>query len=137
MTQTIELETARFILRKIESSDIEILHSYWSDNIVTEYMNTSFKTLEESQQMVDLLNSLPESNEGMRWAIVDKNSGMVLGSCGYHNVKAECHGDGSPDTFWDCSELPVRHATSYRHYDHLLLLQKRCQENRPHDTPEN
>ncbi len=89
MTHALKLDTARFILRKIESSDIEILHSYWSDEIVTEYMNTSFKTLKESQQMVDLLNSLPESNEGIRWAIVDKNNGMVLGSCGYHNVKAE------------------------------------------------
>jgi len=59
MTQTIELETARFTLRKIEPSDIETLHSYWSDDMVTEYMNTSLKTLKESQQMVDLLNSLP------------------------------------------------------------------------------
>ncbi len=91
MIQPIELETERFILRKIEPSDIETLHSYWSDHIVTEYMNTSFQNLAESQQMVDLLNSLPETGEGMRWAIVDKHSGVVLGSCGYHNVKAEHH----------------------------------------------
>lgn len=89
MTDTIELETRRFRLRKIESGDIETLHSYWSDDIVTEYMATSFKTLEESQEMVDILNSLPETNEGMRWAIVDKQSGVVLGSCGYHNVQAD------------------------------------------------
>ncbi|MEN6327604.1 MAG: GNAT family N-acetyltransferase [Syntrophomonas sp.] len=55
----------------------------------TEYMNTTFKTLKESQEMIDLLNSLPKSKEGMRWAIVDKNSADVMGSCGYHNVKAE------------------------------------------------
>lgn len=89
MTQASELETARFTLRKIEPGDIATLHSYWSDKFVTEYMNTSFRTLEESQQMVELLNSLPETEEGMRWAIVDKQSGVVLGSCGYHNVKAE------------------------------------------------
>ncbi|MEN6325227.1 MAG: GNAT family protein [Syntrophomonas sp.] len=89
MTQNIVLETPRFILREIEAGDIETLHSYWSDDIVTEYMTASFKTLEESRQMVELLNSLPETQEGMRWAIVDKNSRTVLGSCGYHNVKAE------------------------------------------------
>jgi len=89
MTEIIELETRRFRLRKIEPGDIEILHSYWSDDRVTEYMATSFETLEESQDMVAVLNSLPENAEGMRWAIVDKQSGVVLGSCGYHNVKAE------------------------------------------------
>ena len=89
MTETIELETPRFKLRKIEPGDIETLHSYWSDDIVTEYMATSFNALEESKNMVDLLNSLPETNEGRRWAIVDKSSGVVLGSCGYHNVKAD------------------------------------------------
>ncbi len=89
MTATVQLETARFTLRKIEAGDIETLHSYWSDDIVTEYMTASIKTLEESRQMVELLNSLPETQEGMRWAIVDKHSGTVLGSCGYHNVKAE------------------------------------------------
>jgi len=89
MTETIELETPRFKLRSIEPGDIETLHSYWSDDIVTEYMAVSFKALEESKDMVDLLNRLPETNEGRRWAIVDKPSGAVLGSCGYHNVKAE------------------------------------------------
>jgi len=89
MTDQIKLETSRFILRMIEPGDVGTLHSYWSDDMVTEYMTSSFSTLEESQQMVDLLNSLPEKHEGMRWAIVDKNSGVVLGSCGYHNVKAE------------------------------------------------
>jgi len=89
MIEIIELETPRFRLRKIEPGDIETLHSYWSDEIVTKYMAASFKTLEESRDMVDILNSLPETDEGMRWAIVDKQSGVVLGSCGYHNVKAD------------------------------------------------
>lgn len=89
MKQIIELETARFTLRKIEQGDIETLHSYWSDPIVTKYLNICFQTIEESQQMVNFLNSLSTTGEGMRWAIVDKHSGVILGSCGYHNVKAE------------------------------------------------
>lgn len=89
MTLLPKLETVRFTLRKIEPGDIEALHSYWSDGVVTEYMNVRFQNIEESRQMVELLNNLPETGEGMRWAIVDKKSGVVLGSCGYHNVKAD------------------------------------------------
>ncbi len=89
MNRIFELETTRFTLRKIKAGDLETLHSYWSDDVVTEYMNISFKSIEETQQMVELLNSLPETGEGRRWAIVDKKSGVVMGSCGYHNVKAE------------------------------------------------
>ena len=89
MNRIFELETTRFTLRKIDAGDLETLHNYWSDDMVTKYMNVSFKSIEETQQMVDLLNSLPETGEGRRWPIVDKKSGVVMGSCGYHNVKAE------------------------------------------------
>ncbi|MEQ8174077.1 MAG: GNAT family protein [Syntrophomonadaceae bacterium] len=84
-----EIHTSNFLLRKIENADLKILHSYWSDEVVTKFMNTSFKSLDESQAMIDLLNGLPENNEGRRWAIVEKTTGRVIGSCGYHNVKAE------------------------------------------------
>lgn len=86
---TFVIHTSDFLLRKIEDADLESLHSYWSDEVVTEFMNTSFKTLEESQAMIDLLNGLPKNKEGRRWAIVEKRTGRVIGSCGYHNVKAE------------------------------------------------
>lgn len=61
MHQLIELETARFNLRKIDAGDLETLHSYWSDDRVTKYMNVSFKSIEETEQMVELLNSLPKT----------------------------------------------------------------------------
>jgi Acetyltransferases, including N-acetylases of ribosomal proteins len=72
MNRSNELETTRFALREIGAADLETLHSYWSDDVVTKYMNVSFKNIEETKQMVDLLNSLPERGEGRRWAIVDK-----------------------------------------------------------------
>ncbi|KUG04005.1 gnat family acetyltransferase [hydrocarbon metagenome] len=84
-----KLETTRFILRNIEASDLETLHNYWSDSVVTKYMNVTFENIEETRQMIDLLNSLPEAGEGKRWAIVDKESHVVLGTCGYHKVQAE------------------------------------------------
>ncbi|MEN6351739.1 MAG: GNAT family protein [Syntrophomonas sp.] len=84
-----EIHTNNFLLRKIENADLDTLHSYWSDEVITKFMNTSFKTVEDSRAMIDLLNGLPENKEGRRWAIVEKSTGRVMGSCGYHNVKAE------------------------------------------------
>lgn len=89
MKSLCELETPHFLLRKIEAGDLETLYSYWSDEAVTEYMNICFTSMEETKQMVDLLNSLPETGEGMRWAIVNKENQVVIGSCGYHKVQAE------------------------------------------------
>ncbi|OPZ73927.1 MAG: putative ribosomal N-acetyltransferase YdaF [Firmicutes bacterium ADurb.Bin456] len=89
MHQLLELETTRFTLRKIEDRDLETLHSYWSDEAVTKYMNATFKSMEQTRQMVDILNILPEIGEGRRWVIVEKANGVVVGSCGYHNLKVE------------------------------------------------
>jgi len=52
-------------------------------------MNVTLKSIEETRQMVDLLNNLAEKGECMRWAIVDKKSRVVMGSCGYHKVQTE------------------------------------------------
>lgn len=84
-----EFHTRRCYLRRIVPEDIPALHGYWSDKTVTRYMTICFQNIEESRQMADLLNGLAETGEGMRWTIVDQNSGRVMGSCGYHNVKTE------------------------------------------------
>lgn len=38
---------------------------------------------------MELLNGLPASRQGIRWAITRKEDDKVLGTCGFHNVKAE------------------------------------------------
>lgn len=85
----VQFETERFWLRKIGPEDIETLFGYWSDERVTEYMNVTFTDVHEAEEMVDLLNGLVETGEGIRWAIADKTSAKVLGSCGFHNIKSE------------------------------------------------
>jgi hypothetical protein len=37
-------------------------------------MNVTLKSLEETKQMIDLLNGLAETGEAMRWAIVIKKA---------------------------------------------------------------
>lgn len=82
-------ETSRLLLRELSSEDAGVLHQYWSDLTVTEYMLETFKTMEQTRNMIELLKSLPDNNLGFRWAITSKDSGKVFGTCGFHNVRPE------------------------------------------------
>ncbi|CQR70833.1 Putative ribosomal N-acetyltransferase YdaF [Sporomusa ovata DSM 2662] len=84
------IETDRLILRQLLTDDATILLQYWSAPEVTEYLTLEpFKKLEEAVAMIELLNSLPESNQGIRWAITSRQEGKVLGTCGFHNYNPE------------------------------------------------
>ena len=84
------IETDRLICRQITIDDAALLHQYWSDSDVTEYFSLEpFKKLEETVAMIMLLKSLPENNQGIRWAITRKGDNKALGTCGFHNFKPE------------------------------------------------
>lgn len=84
------ITTDQLVCCQIIANDAAILHQYWSDPAVTEYFSLeSFQSIEETLDMIVLLNSLPEKNEGIRWAITRKADNKVLGTCGFHNVKQE------------------------------------------------
>lgn len=84
------METTRLVLRQLSTDDAVILYQYWTDSAVTEHLTLEpFKALEEAVAMIELLNGLPEKNQGIRWAITRKTDGQVLGTCGFHNFKPE------------------------------------------------
>ena len=84
------IKTGCLICRQITTDDAQILHQYWSDTDVTKYFSLEpFKTVEETLDMIALLNSMPENNQGIRWAITRAKDGKVLGTCGFHNQKPE------------------------------------------------
>ena len=84
------IKTERLILRQLLTEDAVILQQYWSDPAVTEYLTLEpFKELQEAVVMIELLNSLPESNQGIRWVITSRLEGKVLGTCGFHNYNPE------------------------------------------------
>ena len=72
------LETERFRLRKIEPKDIDVLFGYWSDAAVTEYLPHTFNSIQQVEEMVEMLNGLVEKGEGTRWAIVSKSNDEVV-----------------------------------------------------------
>lgn len=84
------IETDRLILREISLADADTLHQYWSHRDVTEYLTMEpFREIGETRQMIMLLRSLFEQEQGIRWAITNKKDSMVLGTCGFHNLKPE------------------------------------------------
>ena len=87
-----ELKTERLICRQITDDDAAVLHEIWSDPEVTRYFSLEpFQSLAETREMMELLNSLPRINQGVRWAVVRIADGTVLGTCGFHNYKPEHH----------------------------------------------
>lgn len=84
------IATARLSLRELAPADAAVLHECWSDKAVTEYMVLdAFTNVETSARMIGLLAGLAGTEAGIRWAIALKDCGKVIGTCGFHNVKAE------------------------------------------------
>lgn len=84
------LETERLLLRKLSDSDADILFPYWSCPEVTEYFTMEpFKQRQEAVEMIQLLNSLYDKDDAIRWGLVIKNTGMLCGTCGFHNLRPE------------------------------------------------
>ncbi|WHH58399.1 GNAT family protein [Petroclostridium sp. X23] len=80
------LETERLILQQIIENDQDALFKYWSDDMVTRYMNISkFKDKTEALDMIQLLNSLFEEKKAIRWGIYSKDLNCIIGTCGYNS----------------------------------------------------
>jgi ribosomal-protein-alanine N-acetyltransferase len=65
--------------------DAESLFSIWSDRRVTQFMNiVNFSHQDEAVNMINALNELSEKKQAFRFSIIEKKSGQIIGSCGYH-----------------------------------------------------
>ena len=85
-----ELETPSLILRRLLIEDAPILHEYWTDPVVTEFLVLDpFEKLEQTVDMIQLLDGLFDQDIGIRWGIVLKADRTLAGTCGFHNLKPE------------------------------------------------
>ncbi|GIP53691.1 GNAT family N-acetyltransferase [Paenibacillus vini] len=85
-----QLETERFILRKLTSADAGDLFHYFSNDEVTKYYDlNSFVELRQAEDLIQSWNSRYLENKGFRWAITVKPDNKVIGTCGYHNWAKE------------------------------------------------
>jgi ribosomal-protein-alanine N-acetyltransferase len=86
-------------------SDAPFLFAFWSDPIVTKFMNIEpFQTIEETEEMIMVLTNLALKNRAIRYSILLKESNQIIGSCGFNymdheNARAEIGYDLGKD-FW-------------------------------------
>ncbi|MGG4554929.1 MULTISPECIES: GNAT family N-acetyltransferase [Paenibacillus] len=79
------IESERLRLRRMEQSDAERMFLFWSDPEVVKYMNVPpFASVEDTLEMIQLLNGLSESEDTLRWGIELKEEGQLIGSCGFN-----------------------------------------------------
>ncbi|WP_435925579.1 GNAT family N-acetyltransferase [Paenibacillus sp. DYY-L-2] len=85
-----QLETERFILRKLTSADARDLFHYFSNDEVTKYYDLdSFVELRQAEDLIQTWNRRYMEKKGFRWAITVKPNNKVIGTCGYHNWSKE------------------------------------------------
>lgn len=79
------IESERLILRKMQRKDAKQLLRYWTEEDVIQYMNLPpFASVDDVWEMISLLNRLSESENALRWGIELRETGKVIGSCGFN-----------------------------------------------------
>ena len=81
------IKTERLILREVTKVDASDMLQYLSDKDVVTPMGLSpFQTEKDVWDEINWYKSIFEEGTGIRWGITLKDSGKVIGSCGFLNM---------------------------------------------------
>jgi [ribosomal protein S5]-alanine N-acetyltransferase len=84
--------TNRLMLRKVTTKDANDMFTYLSDKDVMKHMGLEpFQTINDVYDEIDWYQTINLEGTGMRWGITLKDSGKVIGSCGFLNMKTKHH----------------------------------------------
>ena len=83
-----ELQSERLLLREITARDVSDIFEIYSDPEVMLYFDDrfAFQDLSEAEQMISGYQNEIRDQNGMRWGIVLKESGKLIGTCGFHSI---------------------------------------------------
>ncbi|WP_203247701.1 GNAT family N-acetyltransferase [Sporosarcina beigongshangi] len=80
------IETERLRLRQVTTEDASNMFAYLSDQDVVKPMGLDpFETVKDVLDEISWYTSIYEEGTGIRWGITLKDSGKVIGSCGFLN----------------------------------------------------
>ncbi|MFJ7935801.1 GNAT family N-acetyltransferase [Sporosarcina sp. NPDC096371] len=80
------IETKRLILRQVTLDDAADMFHYLSDQDVVKPMGLDpFQTVKDVWDEIKWYTAIYEEGTGIRWGITLKDSGKVIGSCGFLN----------------------------------------------------
>ncbi|MTH53935.1 GNAT family N-acetyltransferase [Bacillus mangrovi] len=75
----------RIFIRDLEERDAEMLYPIWSDRDVVRYLNMeAAATIEEVRSMIYMLRTLSGKKKAFRYAIADRKTGCIIGTCGFN-----------------------------------------------------
>ncbi|PKO11590.1 MAG: GNAT family N-acetyltransferase [Chloroflexi bacterium HGW-Chloroflexi-10] len=81
------LETPRLFLRRMQASDAEALFQVLSDDEVTQYYDDdTFTDSFQAREQIEVWENGYIHRRGIRWGIVRKEGGALIGSCGMYGI---------------------------------------------------
>jgi ribosomal-protein-alanine N-acetyltransferase len=82
------LETRRLVLRQLRATDVDDIFEYASDPEVSRYtLWDTHKTLDETRVFLSYIIEQHRRGEGMVWAVTQRSSGKMIGTCGFGSFK--------------------------------------------------
>ena len=79
-----EIKTERLLLRKIETSDCDVILFLRSDETVTKFIerpeNRKTKNISEAIKFIEELNEYLEKNKSITWGITLQNDPKIIGT---------------------------------------------------------
>jgi [ribosomal protein S5]-alanine N-acetyltransferase len=84
------LESERLLLRQITPEDVNEIFAMRSDKEVMKYIPRPVaQTLEDAMDVINMIQSKLETNEGCNWAITLKGNPKLIGFIGHYRIKWE------------------------------------------------
>jgi [ribosomal protein S5]-alanine N-acetyltransferase len=81
------IKTERLILREVTAEDAEDFFGLRSDKKVMQYIDRPLhKTIEDTNELIQSIEQLYHSGEGINWGITLKNSPRLIGTIGYYRM---------------------------------------------------
>jgi [ribosomal protein S5]-alanine N-acetyltransferase len=82
------IETERLLLREVTTEDTHDMFTYLSDQEVVKHMGLEpYQTANDILEEIEWYQSIYKEGTGIRWGITLKDSGKVIGSFGFLNMK--------------------------------------------------
>lgn len=84
------IETERLVLRALHLSDChDILEIFSDERVMVYYGMYPISNLESAATLIQALQNTYYEGKGIRWAMCLKDSGRLIGTCGFHNVNQQ------------------------------------------------